>query len=255
MSGQPVRRMSVRVPAGRAEEARAAMIELFPEGFEEVELDGEVELAAYAGAGGEERLWSAFGPGVVDEVAGGWNEVWKRFHRPVRIGPLWVGPPWERPDADATAVAIDPGRAFGTGAHATTRLCLELLLERERGSVLDIGCGSGVLAIAAAKLGFAPVVALDYEDASVEAAEANADANGVELEVRKADVLADPLPRADLALANITAGTVAAVAPRLAAGALIASGYLACEGPRPPGWRHAGRREAEGWAADLFEAV
>lgn len=247
--------MSVRVPAARAEEARAAMIELFPEGFEEVELDSEVELAAYAGAGGEERLWRVFGPGVGDEVDGGWSEAWKCFHRPVRIGPLWVGPPWERPDADATAVVIDPGRAFGTGGHGTTRLCLELLLERERGRVLDIGCGSGVLAIAAAKLGFAPVVAIDYEDASLEAAQANADANGVDLEVRRVDVLTDSLPSADLALANITAGTVAAVAPRLAAGALIASGYLACEGPRPAGWRHADRREAEGWAADLFKPV
>lgn len=229
------------------------MIELFPEGFEEIEEDGEVELAAYTGAGGEERLWRVFGPGTVEEVAAGWGEAWKRFHRPVRVGPLWIGPPWEEPDEGAIQVTIAPGRAFGTGAHATTRLCLELLLERERGSVLDLGCGSGVLAIAAAKLGFAPVVALDYEVASLEAARANADANGVELEVRRADVLADSLPGADLALANITAGEVAAVAQRVTARTLITSGYLASERPRPAGWRPAERREVEGWAADLFE--
>jgi ribosomal protein L11 methyltransferase len=229
------------------------MIDLFPEGFEEIEEDAEIELAAYTGAGGEERLWRVFGPGTVEEVAAGWGEAWKRFHRPQRVGPLWIGPPWEEPDEGAIPVTIDPGRAFGTGAHATTRLCLELLLERERGSVVDLGCGSGVLAIAAAKLGFAPVIALDYDDVALEAARGNADANAVELEVRRADVLADVIPAAVLAVANITAEAVAAVGPRVTARTLISSGYLASERPRPDGWRPTERREVEGWAADLFE--
>jgi ribosomal protein L11 methyltransferase len=229
------------------------MIDLFPEGFEEIEEDAEIELAAYTGAGGEERLWRVFGPGTVEEVAAGWGEAWKRFHRPLRVGPLWIGPPWEEPDEGAIPVTIDPGRAFGTGAHATTRLCLELLLERERGSVVDLGCGSGVLAIAAAKLGFAPVIALDYDDVALEAARGNADANAVELEVRRADVLADVIPAAVLAVANITAEAVAAVGPRVTARTLISSGYLASERPRPDGWRPTERREVEGWAADLFE--
>jgi ribosomal protein L11 methyltransferase len=231
------------------------MIDLFPEGFEEIEEDAEIELAAYTGAGGEERLWRVFGPGTVEEVAAGWGEAWKRFHRPLRVGPLWIGPPWEEPDLGAIPVTIDPGRAFGTGAHATTRLCLELLLERERGSVVDLGCGSGVLAIAAAKLGFAPVVALDYDDVALEAARGNADANAVELEVRRADLLADVVPAAGLAVANITAEAVAAVGPRVTARTLISSGYLASERPRPDGWRPTERREVEGWAADLFERV
>ena len=231
------------------------MIDLFPEGFEEIEEDAEIELAAYTGAGGEERLWRVFGPGTVEEVAAGWGEAWKRFHRPQRVGPLWIGPPWEEPDEGAIPVTIDPGRAFGTGAHATTRLCLELLLERERGSVVDLGCGSGVLAIAAAKLGFAPVVALDYDDVALEAARGNADANAVELEVRRADLLADVVPAAGLAVANITAEAVAAVGPRVTARTLISSGYLASERPRPDGWRPTERREVEGWAADLFERV
>lgn len=228
------------------------MIDLFPQGFEEIEEDGEIELAAYTGAGGEERLWRVFGPGTVDEVAAGWGEAWKRFHRPVRVGPLWIGPPWEQPDEGAVPVTIEPGRAFGTGGHATTRLCLELLLGREPRSVVDLGCGSGVVAIAAAKLGFAPVVAVDYDDAALEAARANAAANAVELEVRRADVLADVLPAADLAVANITAESVAAVGPRVPARTLIASGYLASEQPHPAGWDHDERRELEGWAADLF---
>ncbi len=99
---------------------------------------------------------------------------------------------------------IDPGRAFGTGGHATTRLCLQLLLELEPSSLLDIGCGSGVLAVCAARLGFSPVTALDVEDAALEATRRNANANGVDLDVRLADALAEPLPRAEAVTANVS---------------------------------------------------
>jgi ribosomal protein L11 methyltransferase len=194
----------VRVSAERAEEARAVMLELFPEGFEELDVDGELELAAYTTAGGEERLWQVFGPGASTDVETGWTEAWKRFHRPTRVGPLWIGPPWEAAPADVTPVVIDPGRAFGTGAHPTTRLSLELVLELPRGSLVDIGCGSGVIAIAAAKLGFEPVVALDADEAAVETARANSVANGVDIEVRRADALRDALPASEIAVANIT---------------------------------------------------
>jgi ribosomal protein L11 methyltransferase len=228
------------------------MLALFPEGFEEVEHDGDLELAAYAGAGAEERFWQTFGPGTVADVEEGWEEAWRRFHRPVRVGPLWVGPPWEEPDAGALAVVIDPGLAFGTGAHATTRLCLELLVGRGRTSAVDLGCGSGVLAVAAAKLGFGPVTALDVDSAAVAAAVENAYANDVSVEVRRADILRDELPAGALALANVTRETVELVASRLEAEELIASGYLAGEAPALAGWQHSERREAEGWAADLF---
>ncbi|HEY3106615.1 MAG TPA: 50S ribosomal protein L11 methyltransferase [Gaiellaceae bacterium] len=228
------------------------MLELFPEGFEEVEYADDLELAAYSNAAGEERFWQAFGPGSATEVAADWQEAWKRFHQPVRVGPLWVGPPWEEPDPDSVSVVIDPGQAFGTGAHATTRLCLELLLERPRSSVVDLGCGSGVLAVAAAKLGFAPVTALDVDPLAVEAAKANALANGAAVVVSRTDVYVDPLPAADLALANITLDGLATVAGRVPSAELVASGYLAGQQPSPEGWDLVDRREAEGWAADLF---
>jgi ribosomal protein L11 methyltransferase len=231
------------------------MIELFPEGFEEVDHDGDLELAAYAGPGAEERFWQVFGPGAAAEVEPGWQEAWKRFHRPVRVGPLWLGPPWEEPDPGAVPVVIDPGLAFGTGAHATTRLCLELLLERPTTSVLDLGCGSGVLAVAAARLGFGPVIALDVDPLAVQAARANASRNGADISVSQVDVLADELPEAGLSLANITREGVELLAPRLKGAELIASGYLAAERPSPTGWRHCERREADGWAADLFSSA
>ena len=200
--------MSVEVGADRVEQARAVMLELFPGGFEEVDRGGPTELVAYTDAGGEERLWQAFGGAAGADVDAGWEDRWRDFHRPVRIGPLWVGPPWETAPARAIPVVIDPGRAFGTGSHATTRLCLELLLELERGSLLDIGCGSGVLAIAAAKLGFDPVAGIDSEVPAVDATLTNAAANDVIVSATRVDALTAPLPAADVAVANIALATV-----------------------------------------------
>ena len=163
------------MPLERAEEARAEWIERFPEGFEEVVAAGELELAAYVE-----------GPAPLDrdatDVEAGWEERWREFHRPVCVGPFWIGPPWETPAADALPLVIDPGRAFGTGAHATTRLCVELLTELQPGSLLDVGTGSGIVAIAAAKLGFAPVLGVDVDPAAVEAARTNGAANAVSID-------------------------------------------------------------------------
>jgi len=169
------------------------------------------------------------------------------------VGRFWIGPPWEDAPAETQAIVIDPGRAFGTGAHATTRLTLELLQVLEPTSLLDVGCGSGVLAIAAAKLGFAPVVGLDVDEAAVEATRVNAAANGVRLEARLADALTDDLPAAEAAVANVALDVVERLAPRLKARRLVASGYLERDEPHPNGWRRVDRRVADGWAADLFE--
>ena len=227
------------------------MLELFPQGFEELDEEGGVELVAYTDAGGEERLWKVFGGARGTDVEDGWEERWRSFHRPVRVGQLWIGPPWEEPDADAITVVIDPGRAFGTGSHPTTRLCLEHLAELPRGSVLDVGCGSGVLSIAAAKLGHGPVLGLDVEAAAIEATRDNAKANGVEVEARLADGRAGRLPAADVTLANISLADVEQLEPD--SEQVVTSGYLASERVRLPGYTHVARREADGWAADLHE--
>ncbi len=147
---------------------------------------------------------------------------------------------------------IDPGRAFGTGAHATTRLCLEYLLELVPSSLVDVGCGSGVLAIAAAKLGYGPVFAVDVDPPAVEAAAANASANAVEVGVLLLDATREAPPEAELAVANIALDTVEALAGRIRVHTLVTSGYLATDRPEPGAFVHAGRRTAERWAADLW---
>jgi len=228
------------------------MIELFPHGFEEHDDAHGVELAAYTDASGEERLWHAFGAVQAQDVEDGWEDRWRRFHRPARIGRLWVGPPWEEPDADAIAVVIDPGRAFGTGGHPTTILCLQHLLELESASLLDVGCGSGVIAIAAAKLGFAPVVAVDHDPVAVETSRRNAEANGVEIDALLVDAAHAELPRADVAVLNVALDPVVAIGPTLDAGYLITSGYLEMHEPALAGYRHQARKTVGGWAADLF---
>jgi ribosomal protein L11 methyltransferase len=227
------------------------MLELFPAGFEELETDDALELAAYTNAAGEERLWQAFGGAAVAEVEDGWEERWRQFHKPARVGALWIGPPWEQPDPDAIAVVIDPGRAFGTGGHATTQLCLRLLQDEERGSLLDVGCGSGVLAIAAAKLGFDPVQALDFDPQAVEATERNALENDVVIDVRLADLREQELPPGRLAVANIAGEAVVALTGRLRTDRAITSGYLVSDEPELGGYRRERRVAEGGWAADL----
>jgi ribosomal protein L11 methyltransferase len=186
-------------------------------------------------------------------VAPGWEERWREFHRPVRVGPLWIGPPWEQPPADAVPVIIEPGRAFGTGSHPTTRLCLAFLQELERGSLLDVGCGSGVLAVAGAKLGFQPVVAVDHDPAALEATRKNAHANAVVVATRYTDALAGDLPATDVAVANVDLAAVEALGSSLDAALLATSGYVDSHMPTIGGFGHRDRRVDGEWAADLFE--
>jgi ribosomal protein L11 methyltransferase len=209
-------RLALRVRREQAEIALADLLELAPSGVEEIEHDDQtVEYAVY-GAPGElpdlPTLHASVGGALVQvstsEVADDWRERWKLFHRPISLAApagggapaLRLRPPWEPSLAgeQAQEIVIDPGQAFGTGAHATTKLCLcllqQLCAEGVQGSLVDIGTGSGVLAIAAAKLGFAPVVALDHDPESVRAARENAQVNAVQLDVTRSDLRWDSLP-------------------------------------------------------------
>ena len=216
----------------------ALLLHIFPEGVEE--LDG-----AYAVYADEPPL--GFDVVEIDDVSDGWEDTWRDFHHGLRVGRCWVGPPWEEPPADAVTVMIDPGRAFGTGTHATTRLCLELLQELEPTSLLDVGCGSGVLSVAAAKLGFAPVRAVDVDEVALETTRVNAEANGVTV-----DVGAELQPAA-LAVMNIALDVVERMLPELPVERAITSGYLEREEPHADGWRSVHRSVRDGWAADLLE--
>jgi ribosomal protein L11 methyltransferase len=257
-------RLAVRVRKAQAETVLPYLLELVPSGLEERELRGGLVEYALYGAAGElpslPAVRATAGGALVEvstsEVADDWPERWKEFHRPVLIEApppaldsglasreprpsLYLRAPWlarsEREDAHE--IVIDPGQAFGTGAHATTRLCLELLLELsalgERGPVLDVGTGSGVLAIAAALLGHRPVLAVDNDRASVDAASANAISNGAGIEVRQLDFRHAPLPplQAPLVLANLVRSLLLQLAAALPAAPahVLAGGLLPSE--------------------------
>ena len=269
-------RLAVRVRRADAELVLAELLELAPSGVEEVELSDEIVEYAVFGAPGElpelPDLRAAAGAALVElsttEIADDWAERWREFHRPLVLdGALTVRPPWEPPGETPIDLVIDPGQAFGTGAHATTRLCLELILELEASSsFLDLGCGSGVLAIAAARLGFEPVAALDNDPASVAAAQENAERNGVAVDVRRHDLRAGELPTARTVAANLLAPLLRDVAARLPTGSplperLIAGGLLVDElddiaaAFAARGLLEAERRARGEWAALLLRRV
>ena len=262
----------MRAPADAAEAVLAALLELTPSGLEQVDGDGWVEYALY-GAPGELPslpLGSASVGGVLVEVRGeevpsDWDERWKRFHVPLLLGGrLYVRPPWEQPAVrpGVVEVVIDPGQAFGTGTHPTTRLCLELLLSIDAGgSFADLGCGSGVLAIAAAKLGFSPVCAYDADRAAVEACAVNARDNYVALDaVERVDLRSSPPPLADVVAANLMRPLLLRVASLMPSSglprALILSGLLDHEADEVAAafepLREVERCSMKGWTALLL---
>ena len=266
-------RLAVRVARADAELAAAELMTLSPGGLEERDVDADtVELAIY-GAPGEVpqvgELRAAVGGALVDvltsEVPDDWAERWRSWHRPLDIGPLRVRPPWEPRRDGALDVVIDPGQAFGTGAHASTRLALELLLEVPAvGPLADWGCGSGVLAIAAARLGFDPVLACDVEPESVAATLAAAAANGIPasagLVVSRCDLRRSPGPWAPTVTANLVRPLLLDVAARMQRppDRLIASGLESGEADEVAaaflrhGLGEEARREGDGWSAILL---
>ena len=262
-------RLAVRVPRAQAELVAAELLVLSPAGLEERDVDADtVELAIY-GAPGElpdvGALRAAAGYALVHvsttEVADDWAERWREWHRPLDVGPLRVRPPWEPPRAGALDVVIEPGQAFGTGAHPSTRLSLELLVALPAaGPLADWGCGSGILALAAARLGFAPVVACDVEPESVAATRAAAVAHGLAVKVSRCDLRRAPGPPAPTVTANLVRPLLLEVAERMERPPerLIASGLAHDEAGdvvdafARHGLRPGARRDGEGWSAILL---
>lgn len=257
------------------------------------ELPSSTALAAAAG--------DAFTAVNDSEIADDWDLRWREFHRPLVLGQrLCVRPPWEPPQGTELEIVIDPGPAFGTGAHATTRLCLELLLDLDLAAnpdpapaaavsrasdapavpldsgplrdpygqphhhrCLDLGCGSGVLAITAAMLGAGSVLGLDHDQAALDATLANARANHVadQIHVKRFDLCREPVPETPLVLANLLAPLLERWCEQLAAGRArvprraIVSGLLEREADRVAarfasvGLRERRRGQCEQWVA------
>ena len=165
-----------------------------------------------------------------------WQRAWMDQFKPLRFGErLWVVPRWHTPpDPAAVNILLDPGLAFGTGTHPTTALCLEWLDSHDlRGrTVIDYGCGSGILAIAAAKLGAHAVWAVDHDPQALLATQDNAAVNGVTARIHPCTAETLPATPVDVVLANILATPLIALAPRFAAllqpgGDVVLSGILA----------------------------
>jgi ribosomal protein L11 methyltransferase len=270
-------RLAVRCRPEQAEIVLAELTVLAPNGVEEERGPDYVEYAIYGGEGELPELGEievAAGDGLVEvvatEVPDDWADRWQDFHKPLLVGDrLWLRPSWEEPREGTLDVVVDPGRAFGTGAHPTTRLSLEFLLEladagEAHGPLTDLGTGSGVLAIAAAKLGWSPVTGYDHEEPAIEAAAANAAVNGVELGLERRN-LREGLPGlSPMVVANMTAPVLRVVAEQLAGGApqtMVCSGLLPGELDEtvalfaPVGLVEADRRLEGDWAALLLRAA
>jgi ribosomal protein L11 methyltransferase len=264
-------RLGVRVSRERSELVLAELLELAPGGVEEVDRGDAVEYAIYGPPGELPALpdvRAATGDALVEvfteAIPDDWADRWRQFHEPLVIdGKLTVRPPWEAAAESPIDVVIDPGRAFGTGAHATTQMCLEMMLSLPaRGSFVDLGCGSGILAIAAARLGYEPVLAVDNDPAAIEATRANAATNGAELEVRHLDLRAESVPVARTVAANLLTALLVPCAASLARAELvIASGILTEEAGRvvdafaAAGLRERDRRLDGDWMALLLQAA
>jgi len=262
-----VRRIAFTLPDEAAQEAVDALVPLLPQGVHERALgDGTTEISFFEHAQALPRDELVGAAGTADwheeEVPDDPRARRARQNRAWEVaGRLRVRSPLDPPgDGTVPELVIESAAgAFGTGAHPTTRMCLELLLELEPGGPFaDLGCGAGVLAIAAAQLGWTPVLAVDHEPRSVDAARRNAERNGVAVEARVHD-LRDGAPWASTVLANLPKPVLLEIAGRLGrlahdlapATRIIASGMLAAEADEVVaafGMRERRRLEREGWA-------
>lgn len=210
-----------------APEAVAAVLALQPSGWQEdddgrtlvfwLEEGAEVD----AGVAAALKRLGALGRLEVRREPPGWETAWQRFHRPHEIGKLYVRPPWHPARDDLLDVVVEAGLAFGTGGHASTRQCLELIQTLAPGSLVDLGSGSGVVSFAALRLGFEPVTGIDIDPVAVHAAAGNAAMNGLHPTFLVGDATdpAYPLPESAVVVANIALRPVLRLAERWRGGA------------------------------------
>jgi len=174
----------------------------------------------------------------------GWEDAWRRFHKPHVIGRLYLRPPWYPARDDLLDIVVEAGLAFGTGGHASTRQCLEEIQEIPPGRLLDLGSGSGVVSFAALRLGFAPVWGIDIDPVAVHAAAGNAAMNELAPTFMVGDATepAYPLPEADTVVANIALNPILRLARRFAGPQGATAEGVAPAGAAPPGAAPAGLR-------------
>jgi len=280
--------LTLTVPPGAAEGLTNFLWETGALGVVEEERPGETpELRAFfpataapaqlserVTAYGEGLLALGFGavgrPRVTPLEDGGWADAWREHFRPITIGRFIVAPPWDAPaSADRVVLVIEPGRAFGTGHHGSTAGCLQALERALRAGVperaLDLGTGSGILAIALARLGVAHVLAVDEDPDAIANASANVARNGVAARVdcRMDDAATLHAPRAPLVVANLISGVHRRLGARYeryvtAGGTLILGGILDTEADEigrvvgGHGWRPAFAVSREGWSTLAF---
>jgi ribosomal protein L11 methyltransferase len=256
-------RLALRVRAEQAEIALADLQPVLGAGAEERDLGAAIEYAVYLPPGElppPEAIRALAGDALLGTITEPVAEGWERRHlahlRPVEVDGLTIRPPWL--EGAPEDIVIDPGTTFGAGTHASTQLSLGLLLDAEpAGALCDWGAGSGVLAIAAARLGWDPVTAVELDPAALPVIEANAAANGVRVAALAADLLTDPVPWAATVTANLTGPMHGEVAAGLGRPPerLIAAGMLARHADdvvaayAPHGLREVARRVDGEWAA------
>ena len=254
----PVLRVSVTAEsAGLDHDTLVRRMEsMFSSGIEQVrDGQGRFEVAAYETP--PLTLPADLGPWRVELVGAERLRTWEELPAgQVVAGRLWIGPPTEEAEPGLPAIWIENHGVFGSGGHATTVTCLELLCDLEPPlSVLDVGSGSGVLSIAAVVLGHGPVYACDDDPRSVSATRHNAERNGVAVEAFRADAVTDELPTADLWLVNIGEGPVAQVLGRPDAPDLAISSGFRTGAAVPEGYELVRRVEQSGWEAHLLRRV
>lgn len=245
-------RLGIRVRAADVEVAYARLESLLAGGFEEIDEGEHVELVVYGDEFGDVSF-----PELVSQtrrpIAEGWETAWHEHLQPVTVGALTIRPPW----LPGPGLVVDPGDTFGLASHPTTKLCLQWLQELPPTALADWGCGSGVLSVAAAHLGFSPITAIELDPGAV----ATARKNGVDAHV--ADVTVAP-PWARTVVANLTAALIGQMSGIPAPDepvTLLLSGVIAdyAEVPgtifEPMGFAERERRERDGWVALLLEAA